>query len=157
MHEDNRKLSKSMKLTVVSGQKGQSSRGQDGDIFTERQYFRLMHQHRAGSNRPKGFFHKGFISEDVEIRWLWTEKLGYFAPELSYQVTRTTFSMAKTIGTVLLDMNEKLGPAGLIEKVQASVVEYIDDNKDGCWNDYRPIACPGDTEMMIIARAAQGD
>jgi hypothetical protein len=155
---DNRKLSKRRVLTVVSGQKGQSSRGTDGDIYTERQYFRMMHKHLKGSTRPVGHFHKGYGSDrQVEIRWLWTEKLGYFAPELSYQVSKDSIAIAKTIGEALREMNEKLGPEGLIERAQACVVEYIDDNKEGCWDDYRCVRMPGDSEMMIIARAAMGD
>lgn len=156
-YRDNRKLAKRPTLTVVSGQKGRSSSGYDGDIYTERQYFRMMHAHRKGSNRPAGFMHKGYGCGEVEVRWLWTEKLGYFAPELSYQVSRPTVSIAQTLHKVLLEMNEKLGPDGLIEQTKAYVVEYVDDNKEGCWDDYRVVRAPNDTEMMVIARAAQGD
>ena len=156
-YRDDRKLAKRPTLTVVCGQKGQTSRGTDGDIFTERQYFRMMHAHRKGSNRPVGFMHKGFGCEEVEVRWLWTEKLGYFAPELSYQVKRDTLKIAETLHKVLLEMNEKLGPEGLIEHAKATVVEYIDDRKENCWDDYRVVRAPGDCEMMVIARAAVGD
>jgi hypothetical protein len=158
--KDERKISKARVLTVVSGQRYVSSRGSDGDIYEANQHFRLMHKHLKGSNRPRGFLHKGWGSDrDVSVRWLWTEKLGYFAPEISFRPSKESLRVASMVSDALLEIvnTDKEDPEKLIERLGAFVVEYVSDQKEGCWDDYRVIRAPGDSEMMVIARAAIGE
>lgn len=157
--DDKRKLSKAMYLTAVCGQKYISTRS-DCDIYTEMQFFQMMHRHNKGSNRPRGWFHRGYGHKDVEVRWLWTEKNGYFAPEISFRPERgesilpLVVRLTKAIKAMVYTDRE--GPESLIEAVKAYVVEYVNDQAEGCWDDYRLIRAPGDNEMMVLARAAVG-
>jgi hypothetical protein len=158
--EDNRKLSKRQYLTVVCGQRGEPTRSIDGDpIYTERQYFRMMHMHRKGSNRPVGWFHRGYGSDqDVEVRWLYTGKNGYFAPEISFRASKNGIKVATRVANALrkIEHTSREDPEALIEDLAAYIVEYVDDRANGCWDDYRCLRAPTDNEMMVIARAAQG-
>jgi hypothetical protein len=156
-----RKIAKRLSLTVVSGRMFVTVGAGGGReaIYEENQHFRLMHKHLRGSNRPRGFFHKSWGSdEEVGVRWLWTEKNGYFAPEITFRPSKNGVKTASVVCEALLEIpRDSETPEGLIEKLRATVVEYIDDQKEGCWDDYRVVRVPGEPAMMTIARAAQGD
>lgn len=156
-----RKTSRTSYLTVVSSNKRVSCRCSDGsgDIYEEIQTFRKMHKHLQNSTRPRGWFHRGYSShQEVEVRWLWTDKNGYFAPEISYQPTKASIATAKWVAECIVEneRSDKDNPDGLIEKTEAFVVEYVNDDKEGGYDDYVCRRAPGDTDMMVIARAAQG-
>jgi len=152
----NMKLGKRQHITVVDGEKGDPTRGTDGDIYKKHQYFHYRVKHLEGSTRPKGWYHDhaSYIMT-VEVRWLWTESLGYLAPEVTFKPYEDGLKLARKVGQALVTIrNNNETPDGLIEALKADVVEYVSDNKDGCWSDYRPIRVWEENAMMTLARAA---
>lgn len=149
-----RKLTKAVFMTVVESDKCEPTQGVRSQIYTVWQYFTPRHKHRKGSNRPAGYFHTGFGSLDatVTVRWLWTEDNGFFAPEITFRPSgrRTANQVAKALVKV---ERKDGGPDNLSEAMEATVVQYIDDNAPGCYDDYRPIRVPGEPAMVTLARA----
>jgi hypothetical protein len=115
-------------MTVIQGEKGDPSPSYDGgSIYRLHQYFRLRLRHLKGSNRPAGYFHN------------------------CYGGVKT----ATKVGEALRSFGwHEASPDKLVELLSATVVEYIDDQKEGCWDDYRPLYIPGEPAMVTIARAA---
>lgn len=161
-----RKLGVREFITVRTGEKYLSSHGRAGigsgdDIFTEHMVFMMMTKHRNGSIRPAGWFHKGYCAKDVDVTWLWTESHKYFAPKIEFRPeSKSILKLVRLLGEVLTTMEHKdrdaRGPEALIDALGAYVVEYVDDGLAGGWDDYRVVRAPGDSAMMVIARAAQG-
>jgi len=165
MYEDKRKLSKRRYMTVVQGEKGSPTPGYNGgsSIYHMHQCFTLRLKHLKGSNRPAGHFHDGYSSRDgsVEIRWLWTEEHGFFAPEMTVRPTELGLKVVAKVGKALrsipmhgYDDDKEDRPTQLIDLLEATVVQYMDDNKEGCWDDYRPLRIPGEPAMVTLARYA---
>jgi hypothetical protein len=158
----NRKTSKRRHMTVVQSEKGEPTIGTQSNIYTIHQHFTLRFKHLRGSNRPAGYFHDGFASRDgsLNVRWLWTKENGFFAPELSFRPTalgtKVAVKVAKTLGGFAYDAES---PLNLILKLRATNVCYVQDNKEGCWDDYMPIDLPVEDEdvnaMVVLAKAAQ--
>jgi hypothetical protein len=48
----------------------------------------------------------------------------------------------------------KVQPDQVIDLLKATVVEYVDDRAEGCYDDYRPLRVPGENPMLTIARYA---
>jgi hypothetical protein len=151
------KLSKRQYMTVVESEKCDPTRGDRDPIYSVFQYFRLRFKHLKGSNRPAGYYHDSSGSYDatVNVRWLYTESNRYFAPEITFRPTEKGIKTAHKVGQAIhtLGYREET-PEGLVEALKASVVEYMDDNKDGCWDDYRPLRVWGENAMETLARAA---
>jgi len=148
-------------LTVVqSGLCERSRGGRDCDIFSLYQYFTFRVKHKRGSTRPEGTFHSEWSGSDytVEVKWLYTDDLGYFAPEISFRPTRQAAKVANLVAKALCGWrgscpeDRKTEPERFSDSLGAIVVEYINDQTPGCWNDYRVIRVPGDSEMMLLAR-----
>lgn len=160
MYQDNRKLSKRKYITVVQSGKCERTPSFSGDspIYSVYQYVSYRLMHRKGSNRPEGWFHSlwGGSDQTVEIRWLWTEEHKFFAPEISFRPSENGTKLAAVIAKALRKRrhDEKEGPEHLIEDLGAYLVEYVNDNKDGCYDDYRVLQAPGEPAMMTIARYA---
>jgi hypothetical protein len=156
--QDNRKLAKSTVLAVVSGQKYESTRASGGyaAIYAEHQHFYTMRKHLRGSNRPAGWLHRDYGVKEANVRWLWTEENRYFGAQIEFQPGRSCMKLIKLLDKLIKAMahTDAEGPATLIQRANAFVVEYVTDQKEGCWDDYRVIQAPGDSDMMIIARAA---
>jgi hypothetical protein len=154
---DKRKLGKRKYMTVVQSEKGVSCQGSEGPIYQLHQYFALRFKHLKGSNRPTGWYHNANWGHDsqVEVRWLWTERNGFFGSEISFRPTEAGLKIAVKVGKALRGLNYKAGPEDLMEALGAALVEYISDNKEGCWDDYRPLQVPGEAAMLTIARYAQ--
>lgn len=150
-----RNLTKAVFMTVVESDKCEPTQGVRSQIYTVWQYFTPRHKHRKGSNRPAGYFHTGIGSFDaqVTVRWLWTEENGFFAPEITFRPSgrRTANQVAKALAKV---ERKDGGPENLSEALGATVVEYVNDNAPGCYDDYRPIRVPGEPAMVTLARAA---
>jgi hypothetical protein len=159
--QDKRKLGKRQFVTVVMGERSEPRQPhyrEDGPIYTQHQYFKLRHKHLKGSNRPAGWFHDtSSYDSRVEIRWLYTDELGYFGEEITFRPTTNGIKLAAKVGKALQEVRWEKGdkPQALNDKLNATVVEYVDDRKDGCWDDYRPLRVPGENPMMTIARYAQ--
>jgi hypothetical protein len=155
-----RKTSKRRYMTVVQSGKGDPTRGSEEDIFTIHQYFTLRVKHLRGSNRPAGYFHNGWSSREgsVDIRWLYTDSNGFFAPELTFRPTETGIKVAIKVAKALQAFAyDKASPLGLILKLKATPVDYMQDDKQGCWDDYKPVDLPTADEgnaMEILARVA---
>lgn len=150
-----RKLTKRTHLTVIqSDDKSYASRGYRSDIYHFHQYFALRWKHKKGSNRPEGWFHSPYGDIKVEVRWLWTEEHEFFAPELSFRPHALATKIAPKIANAIQEGGYKFQPDQLIEALGATVVQYVDDNKEGCWDDYRPLRVPGENPMLTIARYA---
>lgn len=154
-----RKLTKRTHLVVVqSDAPYYASPGYSGGpIYYFHQYFYLMWKHRKGSNRPEGYFHAPYGDIKVEVKWLWTEEHEYFAPEIMFRPSKLSNKLVPKVGEALEGLSRQdKGPEGLIEALQATVVEYVDNNgEDGdCYDDYRPLRIPGENAMMTIARYA---
>jgi hypothetical protein len=144
-------------MTVIQGEKGDPSPSYDGgSIYRLHQYFRLRLRHLKGSNRPAGYFHNCYGSDAaVTVRWLWTEDNGFFAPEITFRPSSLGVKTATKVGEALRSFGwHEASPDKLVELLSATVVEYIDDQKEGCWDDYRPLYIPGEPAMVTIARAA---
>ena len=156
------KLGRRCYMTVVQGEKGNPTPGYEGriPIYTLRQYFTMRVKHKKGSTRPVGWFHNhGFSSNlTVEVRWLWTEEHQYFAPEITFRPSETGAKVAWKVSQALVSMRrtseDETQPDALADLLGAVTVEYVDDNKEGCWDDYRPLRVPGEPAMMTIARYA---
>lgn len=160
MYQDNRKLGKRHYITVTQSGMIEPTRrlGGDGDIFTVYQYFTYRLRHKKGSNRPAGWFHSMWGGSDytVEVRWLYTDDHNYFAPEISFRPTEAGIKLATKVAKALHEMRNTRdeSPERLTADLKAYLVEYVNDNKDGCWDDYRVLQAPGDCPMMVIARHA---
>lgn len=161
MYQDNRKLGKRRYITVTQSDKVEptSRLSGDGDIYTVYQHITYRLKHKKGSNRPEGWFHSMWGGSDntVDVRWLWTHDHDYFAPEVSFRPTEAGMRLSAKVAQALNKMRhcDDEGPERLIADLGAYLVEYVSDNKDGCWDDYRVLQAPGDCPMMVIARAAQ--
>jgi len=153
-----RKTTKRRYMTVVQGEKGNPTPGYNsGSIYSLHQYFTVRYRHRKGSNRPEGWFHQGYSSDTtVEVTWLWTEEHEFFAPKVEFRPTELGMKTAMKVATALRSIRsaELEGPDLLADTLGAVVVEYVDDNKEGCWDDYRPLRIPGEPAMVTIARHA---
>ena len=154
-----RKTSKRRYMTVVQGEKGDPTPGYGGggSIYRLSQYFTLRFKHLKGSNRPQGWFHQGYASDtSVEVRWLWNEAHQFFAPEIQFRPSKLGTKTAVLIAGALQSIQsaELEGPDLLADTLGAVVVDYLEDNKEGCWNDYQPLRIPGEPAMVTIARHA---
>ena len=154
-----RKTTKRRYMTVVQGVKGDPTPGYNGSssIYKLSQYFTMRFRHRKGSNRPEGWFHQGYSSDtSVEVMWLWTEEHEFFAPKIEFRPTKLGTKTAVLIAGALQSIRnaELEGPELLADTLKAAVVEYVDDRKEGCWDDYRPLRIPGEPAMVTIARHA---
>jgi len=157
------KLSKRTYLTVVqSDERAFSSPGYcgAGPIYSFHQWYALRRKHKKGSSRPEGWFHSPYGNIRVEIRWLWTEECNYFAPELSFRPNMLANKIVVKIAEALQDIGSTDdAPDALIEKLQATIVRYVDDNGEcgECFDDYRPLRparVKGEPAMSTIARYA---
>ena len=151
-----RKLSKRYQMTVIQGNKVPPARSYFGNdpICTMHQHFQLRRKHLKGSNRPAGWLHGSIHDGTVDVRWLWTEDLGFFAPEITFKprAFKTVTKVAKAFDS----LGYRDGtPDNLCIALKALAVEFIDDNKDGCWDDYRLIRDYTENAMLTLARAAQ--
>ena len=155
-----RKLGKRLHLTVVYGGKHESSPGSDGDMIYEQSLiFTMRRMHAKGSDRPKGYYHDGLAYDsNVVIRWLWTKKLGHFAPEVRFAPRDTAIKCFGRIAPVLKERGRHCTPDQLVEDLQCMIVESVDDVLDdqgyGSYDDFRPIKVIGEPAMLTLARAA---
>ena len=160
-----RKISKRRYMTVVQSEKGDRHQGSEGggpywDIYTIHQHFTLRFKHLRGSNRPAGYFHDGFNSRDgsVDVRWLYTESNGFFAPEITFRPTEQGIKVGIKVAKALREFAyDRESPLKLILKLNATNVNYVDDTAHGCWDDYMPVDLPTENEgnaMEILAQAA---
>lgn len=149
---DNRKLSKRFRMTVVQSDKTVTRKG--GDIYTLHQHFQLRRKHLKGSNRPVGTYHGSTHDGTVDVRWLWTEELEFFAPEITFRprAVKTAMKVAKAFGSFRYRDGS---PDELCTALKVCEVRFIDDNKEGCWDDYRLLRDYTENAMMTLARAAQ--
>lgn len=148
------KLTKRHYLTVVQSEKRESSQGANGPIYTVYQYFVNRAKHKKGSTRPAGWLHGAEYEQRIEVRWLYTERHDFFAPEITFRPTRPGIWLAGRIGKELFRLEyDNTNPETLLESLGAIVVEYVDDRKDDCWNDYRVLRIPGEPAMVTLARA----
>lgn len=160
MFKDERKLSKRQYITVVQTDRCEKTKRAtgEGDIWTVYQYFQHRLKHKKGSNRPEGWFHSiwGGSDQQITVRWLYTEDLGYFAPEISFHPTAAGLKLCNKVAKALYEMRncKDEGPERLMRDLKASKVKYVDDNKQGCWDDYQPDM--SGNAMLVIARAAAG-
>lgn len=160
MTERKLKLSKrSYPTAEISGKSNPTrSLSGDGDIFTVYQYFQLRQKHLKNSNRPDGWFHStwGGSEQTVEIRWLWTERQSYFAPEIRFRPSTAGVKLSAKIAKALYGQRNTSdeGPDRLMADLGAYLVEFVNDKKEGCWDDYRVLQAPNEPAMMTIARYA---
>ena len=127
-----------------------------GRIYNFHQSFALMWKHRKGSNRPEGWFHSPYGDINVEVTWCWVEKLGWYAPNVSFRPHRLSTKIVATVSKALEGLRYDGTPDMLIEALQATTVTFADDNGKGdCYDDYRPLCIPGEPAMVTIARYAQ--
>lgn len=151
------KLSKRQHMIVQQSGKVKPERpsfGSDEPVHTLHQHFRFGRKHQKGSTRPVGYFHTGGnYEETVHVKWLWTEKLEFFAPEVTFRPrgVKVAIKVAKALDAFGYRQGN---PDSLSEALKATVVEYMNDNAPGCWDDWRPLRVPGENAMMTIARAA---
>lgn len=147
-----RKIGKRLHMTVIQSDKGLTREG--GDIWQMHQHFQLRRKHLRGSNRPAGWFHGSVFDWTVDVRWLWTEAHDFFAPEITFRpkAMKTVIKIAKAFDA--FDYCEG-SPDALCLALKAFSVLYVDDNKDGCWDDYLLLRDYSENAMMTLARAAQ--
>lgn len=154
------KLGKRKYMTVVQSEKCDQTRRATGEgyIWTIHQYFSFRVKHKKGSTRPAGTMHNLWSSSDaiVGVEWLNTDDLGYFAPEITFKPTPNGIKISQKVSKALYEMRntEDQGPEALAEKLEAYVVEYINDNKKDTWEDYRVLQAPNEPAMMTVARYA---
>ena len=155
------KINRKQHITVVQSglcERTSSLRDPGDPIYSLYQHFTFRVMHRKGSNRPEGTFHTswGGSERSIEVRWLRTESLGFFAPEMRFQPSDASMKLAKKVGKALMCIRhtQDEGPDALVDYLKAYVVEYINDNKPGCFDDYKVLHAPGDSAMMTIARYA---
>lgn len=151
-----RKLSKRLHLTVTwqdrEGTRPTPAYDGGSPIYSEYLHFKLRRMHLRGSNRPRGYYHDAYYHNAVNIRWLWTEDHGYFAPEITFNPSPRSLKIAKMI-IKALEKIERAKPEELCEALGAMIVERV-ENEPGMYEDYRPVRLVGEPAMATIARAA---
>lgn len=150
------KLSRSTVVAVVVGRRyvtvgGGGTSGED--IHEQTLHFSRYRRHLRGSNRPAGVLRADYCGKSVDVRWLWTERHGYFAPELSFRPNTGNLKLAHRVAEMLVG---EPTPEQLIERLACYEAERIDDRKDGCYDDYRVVRAPGDGPLAMIGRATVG-
>jgi len=150
------KLAKRLWVIVTESEKRQSSFSHDSNewIYEYYQHFMLGRKHLKGSEHPQGWYATGYSSGAVNIRWLYTESNGFFAPELSFGGREMlSFKMIEKLHKAFNDLprhGEGGGPEQLTARLKAVVVEYVED----AWRTYRPLRIPGESPLISLARAA---
>lgn len=154
----NRKTSKRQYITTTIGDRYEQGNAYNSEfkLYEIHQSFTLRVKHLKGSNRPEGWYHYNPMDGGVEVRWLYTDKLGYFAPEISFKPSSSSLKIVLKIGKAIQDIkhDHDVSPDILADKLVASVVESVNDNKEGTYEDYRPLRIQGEPAMMTIARHA---
>jgi hypothetical protein len=149
------KLSKRRYIIVTEGKKEQSTQSREtGEwIYEFYQHFMLAKKHLKGSEHPRGWFDCGYDSGSVNIRWLYTDSNGFFAPELTFDARRmTSFKVVERLHKAFNDLpryGEESGPSHLVERLGAATVEYV----ESAWPAYRPLRIPGESPLISLARA----
>ena len=156
MEEKPTLLSKRYYLIVQEGRREKSCRSSEGDwIYTQSQHFMLAQRHLKGSRQPEGYYSAGYGSCAVNIRWLYTERNQFFAPEVTFSAKdgKTAWKLVAKIGKAFDEMpgwGDSFGPQRLQDELKATVVEYVEDG----WRDYRPLRVFGEDPLLTLARAA---
>jgi hypothetical protein len=151
-----RKIGRRWYVTVTQGDKvpPHARVYSNEPIYTLHQHFHFRQKHLKGSNRPAGWFHGNSYDGSVHVRWLWTESNRFFAPEITFcpRAVKIASKVAHALnGIYLLESS----PDELCLALKAFEVEYVTDEKDGCWDDYRLLRDYTENAMMTLARAAQ--
>lgn len=155
-----RKLSKRQHVILTESPREQTAWDQDNNkpIYTEWQHFRLGYKHGKRSDQPVGWFQSSNFGGTLNVRWLWTESNGHFAPEFTLNGDNPqAITLAAKVGRALCELersrktSSRKTPEALVEALKATVVEYV----EGAWATYKPLRVPGENAMLTLARAAR--
>jgi hypothetical protein len=149
-----RKVGKRPHLTVCWYER-QETASMDGGLYVERLCFRYRYLHLKGSNRPRGYYHDSYDRKaTVEVAWLWTEKLGHFRMEVTFEPSRLSIKASEKIATAVAKLNYRdITPEQLCEALEVMIVESV-PNDGAAYDDYVSVRQVGEPAMVTLARAA---
>lgn len=128
------------------------------DIYEQHLRFYSLRRHARASGLPTDLLHADYGAQGVEVRWLWTERLGYFSPEVSFRPTSKSIEIADRVSRAIVP---ELPPEQVLAALRAYEVQALDGpyaavrpGGTTCTSAYRILRAPGDGPLSAIARAA---